>query len=713
MAVLGRSKVTFLTRQTAVRKVVNRLLGFEDEEIPAGFRWDERHLSVADKIETLPFPGLKKSHLKAVPRSYFQNGPVDIVTGKSLKIEDVRKEFRSGTEKWTPKVHNGGFTVWRDSDFLFSDNSVVEYVSLTNVDGGDRSYHTLTKERANDSIIRAAIYKRSNTNENVVWKNYQQRFRFTSILDSDGNPTTTRDGDTITWSNVDTTKREFITFIREERVYLQFNQNVVEAITSTTAPVDILDFNDKEFAGTSDGLDEQIFELEYFPIISTDLAVYVVNSSLGTWTEYTVVDSFTGLNQVKVDIELGKLIFGTSTSGGAPPTNNDIYVSYKAVPRIEYEEVGYDKYRTGFDANINPLGQSLNKGFVVVSRSELDISSIVLETDKQRYNSFADTYGPIYAGADHAQLIATVFSSAGKPIPDAEILFEMEYEPATGSIGNSGATAEYRTGYDGKARTFYTTPNSAEDMGFYVRSVTGTNQLQVRSDANFTDSNDIYTYQVLKDDPWIGKAGADTSIGEVEWNPDLLNGRKTILYEWDATAINPVTGIVGAYAPLIPTAISSDGSLLTYSQTLEEPDNTTDAPPTGKNLGAYWVVSDRTVAIKASVWSPRFKRRIYSNTIYLRVELPEYMKGVYVNDALQRIPFGLRVPDDTYLVASAIGGATFISINPFAGPYNIVDVIAGETLTWEEFDPYTYSYPYGTYDVSRPFAYFTFKFTIG
>jgi hypothetical protein len=102
----------------------------------------------------------------------------------------------------------------------------------------------------------------------------------------------------------------------------------------------------------------------------------------------------------------------------------------------------------------------------------------------------------------------------------------------------------------------------------------------------------------------------------------------------------------------------------------------------------------------------------------LRVEIPEYMKGSYISSLLQEIPFGWRVKDDSYTYASAIDGATFININPVAGPHPIVDVIAGDT-----WDPYSGPlgtgsvpwWPYGTYPesgVSAPFAHFSLVWNI-
>jgi hypothetical protein len=203
----------------------------------------------------------------------------------------------------------------------------------------------------------------------------------------------------------------------------------------------------------------------------------------------------------------------------------------------------------------------------------------------------------------------------------------------------------------------------------------------------------------------MGIVGADTSIGEVEWSTTLLNGRRVIYYKWDATAINPISGHSGAYAPVRPTTVT-DGQLLTYADTLTVPDPSASTT----NLGAYWVVSDRYVNIRASAFSPRWNKTIYSNDLTLRINIPEYMKGSYISDALLDIPFGWRLPDDDYDVASALDGATYISINPVSGPYPIVDVIGGDN-----WDPYVTDGPppffpdsgYPVVGIPKPFAQFS------
>jgi hypothetical protein len=578
-------------------------------------------------------------------------------------------------------------------------------VSTNNLDSSGRSYHTLGKRVAADSNIIATIFKRENE-EIREWRDYLPRSAFSGILsDDDETPEETADGDAITWANVDTTKREFITRVVDESVRLYFNQNVIEDVTELVTPTVVDDFNDLEYLGSSTGLDDQRFYSKYFPLAgNSNTRVFVVDVATGSFLEWTSVTRFTTgvFNEVLVDYDLGRIVFGTASAGGVPSVNRGIYLMYQAVPRIEYEQEGYGKEFTALEADVNPFNSSLNRGFVVLTQTESDIASLFLTTTKPKLGSTEGLHGPVYAGSDYAPLYATAFSSDGKAIPSKEITFRIE----TTQVGGLGTVMsdriQHMTDSLGVARTSYIPPISASSMGFFVTSVTGGNQLVLNSEARFSDTDEIYTYYVLKDDPWLGKVGADEDLGETDWLANPMNGRKAILYEWSALAINPITGYLGAYVPVRPTTISSSGNVLTYGATLEEPDPTYSAPdgtdildpdypgyPQGKNLAAYWVVADRYVTIRASAWSERHGRTIYSNPITIKVTLPDSMKGSFIAEGLGEIPYGWRLSGGVYSssgnsiydAATVIGGATYICINPIAGPYPIINILAGEDIS--------------------------------
>ena len=146
-----------------------------------------------------------------------------------------------------------------------------------------------------------------------------------------------------------------------------------------------------------------------------------------------------------------------------------------------------------------------------------------------------------------------------------------------------------------------------------------------------------------------------------EWNPNDLNGRKKIIYEWDTSAIHPITGNLGAYFPITPSSVSYSGgySTFTFNYTLPVPNKDDDT----NNLGGYWLTTPTVVTFRAYGNDPLTNNLIYSNEVSVRIELPDYLKGV--EDAVNgRIPYGMRCSYTTSgYTATGYGGSTFLSIN--------------------------------------------------
>jgi hypothetical protein len=62
------------------------------------------------------------------------------------------------------------------------------------------------------------------------------------------------------------------------------------------------------------------------------------------------------------------------------------------------------------------------------------------------------------------------------------------------------------------------------------------------------------------------------------------------------------------------------------------------------------------------------------------------MLGVYINSLGEKVPFGWKLIEDDNNVAAALDGATFITINPFSGPYPIIDLVDNTGLTGDWAD---------------------------
>ena len=128
---------------------------------------------------------------------------------------------------------------------------------------------------------------------------------------------------------------------------------------------------------------------------------------------------------------------------------------------------------------------------------------------------------------------------------------------------------------------------------------------------------------------WVRVLAPDWEV----WDANLKNGRKRVIYTYSPTAINPVTGVEGAYNPVNPTSIevTDNQTIFTFDYALIEP----DASDVTENVGGYWLAVDHLISFRAYADSPLSGRRIYSNIVKLRVSLPDYLSGVYLAGSSQ------------------------------------------------------------------------------
>ena len=426
-----------------------------------------------------------------------------------------------------------------------------------------------------------------------------------------------------------------------------------------------------------------------------------------------------------VDKDLGIVYFGSSNPDYLPSSNREIVVTYQPTLRIEYEEQDFPSTIRATEANTNPVTQSVNQGFVCITHERLEPYAITLTIDKPRIRGTTSPvlYGPISIGSDHAILTATVTSIRGTPLPNIPVNFTVD--PALGFLNGSLGAGSSITDEYGRAYAVYQPPVSADDLGYYSTVARNSTSPSYPTDrevvVNTTDDigwsgyeDDVYIYQVLKDDIILGYKTVDSFLQQLyydepppwvhdattyaQWKSEMIaryeltdfqsepipsgqkiNGRKVVIYQisgsdnYDATAINPVTGLAGTVVPVRPLAIERDAANLwriIYSN------GAIADCGISEDIAGYWLVSSKRLIFRASCWSDFFNNYIYSNYVYTRLGLPNYMLGEYIATNGDKIPFGWKLPS-TDNIASGLNGATFITINPYKGPYPVLDLVGG------------------------------------
>lgn len=766
MASIYRPYTLFDTKQEVYyRASTQPFVGFErTEDLPEGWLFDIKRWSSLFDLKLPVMPRLHDPSTQGLPEwDYFESGVGSTKT--DLLVRSIEERFIDHERLWLPQIDHGWYYRYRTDYFYYSDNSRVQYIDPTENESG-RNVVTLEAEVEPSKPILAASFTRDNEFSISLYDvRCKQMGEFSGLWAAGEQLDTTLPATQLPiWANVDTTKREFVVDRSVDGVTkLLFNDDYIESVGVT--PASIQDFGTGDILGASTGASGQLFKLKRFPVIPSTFSLYVVDADASTWEEWTRVDTYQDLvdymdlpyaygnKYYYLDKDLGRVVLGDAESG-IPPFGHYLVAIYDVTFRIEYEEKDCSTNIEAWDADCSPVTQTTNQGFVCISHEELEPASISLKISKNLIPlEDPAVYGPLYVGNDYATLRAEVLSSTDTPVPNVEVEFSLT-PSSIGAIGGSSNGLGYATtDGNGHAYTFYQPPVDAEEMGFYASSEDAVQGDQLHLDnpeAGLTLDDDIYLYKVLKDDPFLGMTFHDYLVDNLPtppwwadpvtyphqyeiWKDQMVqlmqlaewdvspnpNGRKVIVYNWSATAINPVLGGAGAFIPTRPLSVDASGGVLTYPTGAllpSDPYYMMAYPPYFQDIGAYWVAATKYIEFRASCWSTFYNRRIYSNIIRARIQLPRYLLGEYVNEQLYKIPFGWKLyQDGERNHAAGLDGATFLTINPHSGPYQIVDLVidSDDDGVPDYWDPYEYQDQSFTGDwASAPWSGISFKVTV-
>jgi len=155
------------------------------------------------------------------------------------------------------------------------------------------------------------------------------------------------------------------------------------------------------------------------------------------------------------------------------------------------------------------------------------------------------------------------------------------------------------------------------------------------------------------------------------WNTSFAEGLDVLLYEWNSEVVHPISGSLGAYAPVKPDSVTPE-SLEFAGKLLPMPAPNSDFEEIDNILGGYNVVCPSMVEFYAKCKDPVSGKILRSNKIRLKLTLPPYLDGVDKTGVLP-IPYGMGFIKEEHNVASdlnikqvgtGIGGANFLTINP-------------------------------------------------
>ena len=678
-----------------------------------GWKFDERTWPTIEEQEALAFaPSIWDPTISGVTNSLLQSGYGD---NKDLILISVKDVLISGEERWSPEVNHGYFYSLQDEWYLYSDSYQTENFLLTNTVSG-KQYVDLSYDFKPTIPIQVRQFKfnpligRWN-----ISKDIRKKVEFSDPI----------------------TEPEFIvdTSLSPPRLWLNgiYNEPVG---TPLTGPSGIL-----ETIGISDGTADQFFSLNFSPVdTSQPVEVWLWEGTPTTGEQWTVISgtqefSPGDISEARVDYDLGIIQFGNYNlvsglgAGRIPPEGWFVGVHYTKGFAAFYEPINTSNFivADSEDADVNPLSSTTSAGFVQIGIETVEPASIELTSTLPQINPFL-----ISLGNNVGELIATVKSSAGTLLEGQQVTFEI-LDPKIGTFGATANTISAVTAANGEARTLYNSPLTTNEVGQPTIDVVHQGSDTIVTVEGLTDTGDlqrIFLFKVHKSDEVLGipEEDLDTYYSdyfteeEIIENPDsstvpselkeyeeqyrtihnlnkpetyetgdILTGKKTIILTIKTTSgvIDPETGDedfgFDVMSPLYPSEIAQIGT--SSSPILQLKYNNVSLELPGVNdTKSYFVVSDAQTNVRAFVTNKRTNKKIFSNTIQLRVTIPDTASGVYLAETLGEIPTnilnGLLVRTRDLSTVSNPDIAATQSIPSFDNAYQLEKLSSETYIDW-------------------------------
>jgi len=687
-----------------------------------GWKWDKTNWPTSYETEhQYTVPTLTDPIFFGATDSDWKSGKG---SGDDIKLLSIQKLHIDDEEVWSPKVEHGYYYVYNQENYLYSEGMIGEIFSNT-LDSGNFQYMDLTFIPKPTVPIKVEQYYYSvEQGKYKVYKNWNQRAEFSPLVSSGEYLESWDDtNDLILYSSVNVTTPEFIVKFDDPdnppRITLNGDYritNLEDALISGVSGY-------CEIVGESDGSGNQTYNTYYSPICSGETLKVYTYLATTSGTEWNLLEdinpSFSGVD-CAIDYDLGQISFGSLNSGVIPPTGSKIAVQYTSVPAVFYEVENTPDYLYSPFADLNVLNGVSPKGFVLIKEDITYAGSIVLSADLEETSD--DIYGPLYLGNIYTKLKCTVYDNRSQRLEGEEIVFEI-LDGGAGSFGLGEKTSESLSNFNGEAFAFYNPPTSINDIGDATNQVIHSGAINILTFENLfrpSSVDDVFLYQVARSDDVLGVLDRsddvlgvlDTSLNtnyktyftdeqrtytdlnkEIDEESkyraayslptsityeksDLITGAKHAVIAWDTTATHPHTGDLGAYDMVKPYyyEITDSGVALYYSGTF------TDITSSG-TYKSYFAVAPSEVQIRASVYNSSLRRRIYSNTITIKLDISDAQNGVYYTDTLNSIPSGLLTRVKTEIERDAFRDSLIVS-----GLFTDVDI---EESYQKEKEPYT------------------------
>jgi hypothetical protein len=732
--VIGSGVSTVSKRFDTVQAIYNEYVNpsreklFSDNE---GFSWDEGFLlGEAEKNNNLFVPSLWDPSTGNIPQDFFQSG---VGAEDSLKYVGIKKTIAQDQEKWFAKINHGTYFVANVPYYLFSDESIIEFLSQNKTTDGRSIHPLLYKPKIGIPIIASSLTEEPESKRIVEDLRLQKRGKFTGKVLNGVELDSSFD------QNIDRTKEEFIViynadneiknwrvpilnveegryvfelpkipltefnlrFSRQdifkeqktiaktygedtydsflfgegiieygdyaidykrgvvevllERAYtdlgflsytydypavIEFNNDYTSDIGSDITDPTFRDLRTLDNIGMSAALPAQKFRLTSFPVIDTSSVTIVDrtnfklfvydefdNSFDTSWVRVLSFDDYGPTDKVyKVNSSEGIVSFGDGVKGIIPVKYMRILAGYKPTLKIQFEPESSSDLWSGKTIDLNLSKQTLNSGFLYISRKDLIPAQMELEFAAKSINAFETT-----------DLNATVFTQEGEVVPGVNIFFEI--------VAGGGDLKDINlfSNPNGQADTIYTPSSRLEDIGIKIDLYEESQDEEIKgvpSPQSFGDENGV-PYLSLKANELIQ---GDTE--EIYLFKILDDGDDFLPYNNITRRGGRLVLLHDGVAPIRGTFLA--GSIIGFNGQLPQPFDM-NAPNYEPDLRGFYIVGKKTIQARAYVDLEEI--RVYSDIVSITVEYSPLQKGVWT----------LPTPPVEY-DSSQINTATYINI---------------------------------------------------
>jgi len=198
-------------------------------------------------------------------------------------------------------------------------------------------------------------------------------------------------------------------------------------------------------------------------------------------------------------------------NGFAIPEEASLYIFYYPSLRVDYE-ISYYSIRSS-EITVRPSSHIDANKIVQIAPRLLDLDSLYLYSEAPVLGH--DRYGPLYYGSDTARCIVEAKDSYDNPVSNLNITLEI-LDPIIGTLDGENFEVIKVSDYNGRIYAYYNSPVDEDNFSKKYNEVEYNDSLE--SEFLFegldedTELEDIFIFQIFKQDPVFGSSGIKYSI---------------------------------------------------------------------------------------------------------------------------------------------------------------------------------------------------------